>query len=258
MTEYALITGTTSGIGKALARRFAEDKINLVLVSRDLQKLNQQAQSLSDTYGIKTSVIATDLAQADAARMIFEKVKQQGIEIQYLVNNAGFNENGSFLETDLSKEIDMIRSQAIGTTEMMKYFIPGMVKRKYGRVLNLGSTGSYMACPGNSVYAATKAYILSVSKGIGAELKGTGVTVTTLCPGATKTEFASKAELDNTLLFRLFVMQPQKVASIGYKALMRGKTYVIAGVYNKLLVLSSKIMPLFILNPTIKMMIKSR
>jgi len=258
MTEYALITGTTSGIGKALAERFAQEGINLVLVSRDLQKLDWQAQALSDTYGIKTFVIAADLAEADAALMIFEKVKRQGIEIQYLVNNAGFNENGPFLETDLSKEIDMIKSQAIGTTEMMKYFVPGMVKRKYGRVLNLGSTGSYMACPNNSVYAAVKAYILSVSKGIGAELRGTGVTVTTLCPGATNTEFASKAELENTMLFRLFVMQPQKVASIGYKALMRGKTYVIAGIYNRLLVLSSKIMPLIILNPMIKLMLQSR
>ena len=111
------------------------------------------------------------------------------------------------------------------------------------------------ACPNDSVYAATKAYILSVSKGIGAELKGTGVTITTLCPGATNTEFAHKAGMEKTLLFRIFVMESKRVANIGYKALMRGKTYVIAGFYNKLLVLSSKLLPAFILNPVTKIML---
>jgi len=256
MTKYALITGTTSGIGKALAEKFAQEKINLILVSRDIQKLNQQAELLSNQYGIRAHVIAADLEKADAALGIYEQVKQMGIEIQYLVNNAGFNESGPFLETDLAKEIDMIKVHAICTTEMMKLFISDMVKNQYGRVLNLGSIASYMACPTESVYAATKAYILSVSKGISAELKGTGVTITTLCPGATHTEFARKAGMEHTLLFRIFVMQPKRVANIGYKACMRGKTDVIAGVYNKLMVLSSKLLPAFILNPITKMMLK--
>ena len=256
MTKTALITGTTSGIGKALAERFAQEKINLILVSRDIDKLNQQADYLSKQYNIKTTVIAADLEKANAALTIYEQVKQMGIEVQYLVNNAGFNECGSFLNTDLTKEVGMINVHITCTTEMMKLFIPDMVKNKYGRVLNLGSTGSYMACPNDSVYAATKAYILSVSKGIGAELKGTGVTITTLCPGAAKTEFAQKAGIESTMLFRMFVMDPKRVASIGYKALMRRKAYVITGVYNKLLVLSSKLLPAFILNPVTKIMLK--
>lgn len=256
MNKYALITGTTSGIGKALAEKLAQEKINLVLVSRDMQKLSHQADSLSNQYGIKVYVIEADLRKPDAALMIYEKVKQMGVEIHYLINNAGFNESGSFLNTDLSKEIDMIKVHAICTTEMMKLFISDMVENKYGRVLNLGSTASYMPCPGNSVYAATKAYVLSVSKGMSMELKGSGVTITALCPGATATEFARKAGMERTLLFRLFVMKPEAVANIGYKALMRGKTYVIAGVYNKLLILSSKLLPAFISNSVTKMMLK--
>ena len=147
MTKTALITGTTSGIGKALAERFAQEKINLILVSRDIDKLNQQANLLIGLYGIKVDVVAADLAKENAALAVYEQVKQKGIEVQYLINNAGFNECGSFLKTDLSKEIEMIKVHIICTTEMMKLFIPDMMKNKYGRVLNLGSTGSYMSLP---------------------------------------------------------------------------------------------------------------
>jgi len=255
MTNYALITGTTSGIGKALAEKFAQEKINLILVSRDIQKLNQQADLLSNHYGIKVSVIAADLEKTDTAFMIYEKVKQLRVEVQYLVNNAGFNECGSFLETDITKEINMIRVHAICSTEMMKLFIPDMINNGYGRILNLGSTGSYITCPYDAVYAATKAYILYVSKSINAELKGTGVSITTLCPGSTRTEFATKAGMENTLLFKLFVMTPERVAHIGYKALMKGKVSVIAGLYNKTLVFSSKLMPVRILNFITKKML---
>jgi len=256
LTKYALITGTTSGIGKAIAEKFAQEKINLILVSRDIQKLNKQADLLSSQYGIEVYVIAAKLEKTAAALKIYEQVKQIGIKIQYLVNNAGFNESGPFVKTDSAKEIDMIKVHAICTTEMMKLFIPDMVENKYGRVLNLGSIASHMACPNESVYAATKAYVLSVSKGIGAELKGTGVTITTLCPGATHTEFASKAGMEHTLLFRIFVMEPKAVANIGYKALMGGKASVTAGAYNKLLVLSSKLLPDFIVNSVTKIMLK--
>jgi len=254
--KFALITGTTSGIGKSLAEKFAQEKINLVLVSRDGEKLIHQADLLSKKYGIKVYTIEANLEEANAAFLVYEKVKQMGITIQYLVNNAGFNEVGSFLDTDLTKEIGMVKLHIIFTTEIMKLFIPDMVKNKYGRVLNVGSTGSHMAVPNDAVYAATKAYVLSVSKAIGAELKGTGVTITTLCPGATKTEFASKAGLENTLLFKMFVMDPKKVAKVGYKALMRGKVSVVAGVYNKMLVFTSKITPAFIINPITKRMMK--
>lgn len=140
----------------------------------------------------------------------------------------------------------------------MKLFLPAMVKNEGGKILNIGSTGSYTPCPYDSVYAATKSYLLSVSRALNEELKNTGVSITTLCPGSTKTEFARKANMENTLLFKMFVMSADKVAAIGYHALMRKKPVVIAGVFNKILVFSSMLLPDKIVNyMTEKMLIKS-
>jgi len=256
MNKIALITGTTSGIGKAFAEKLACEKYDLILVSRNEQKLADQANKLSSEYGINVHKIAIDLLEDGAAKKVFAAVQKLGLNVQLLINNAGFNECGVFLETDLKNEIDMIRLHAICTTEMMKLFLPEMVNNQYGRILNLGSTGSFIPCPYDAVYAATKAYILSVSKGINAELKGTGVSITTLCPGSTKTEFAYKAGIEKTLLFSIFPMSPEFVAKIGYKALMKKKTFVVVGVYNKLQVLSAKILPSGIINALTKIMFK--
>jgi len=258
LNKTALITGTTSGIGKAFAERLAREKYDLILVSRDETKLTDQANRLSGEYGIQVFPLPVDLLDDGAVQKIVEMVQGLKLSVSLLINNAGFNECGDFLDTDLRNEIDMIRLHAICTTEMMKMFLPEMVKNRYGRILNLGSTGSFMPCPHNAVYAATKAYILSVSQGINAELKGTGVSVTTLCPGATHTEFAQKAGIDKTLLFRIFVMSPEKVAEVGYKALMRRKAFVIVGLYNKLQVLSTKVLPSCVKNALFKIMFKRR
>lgn len=256
-SKTALITGSTSGIGKAFADKLASEKYNLILVSRDAEKLQAQSDILTKEHDIKISLIPLDLTEPGAAQKVFDAVQTMKLSVQLLINNAGFNEYGSFLKTSMQKETEMINLHAIFTTEMMKLFIPGMVANGYGRMLNLGSTGSYMPCPYDAVYAATKAYILSVSKAINAELKGSGVSVTILCPGSTKTEFAHKAGMENTLLFKNFVMKPETVAKIGYKALINRKTSVISGVYNKILVLSSKFMPSSILNALTKKMLVS-
>jgi len=258
MDRYALITGAASGIGKALAEKFASQGHHLVLVSKvsEIEALNQQADLLARQYDIEVSVIGADLEKEDAAMMVYEKVKQSGIEIQYLVNNAGFAVYGSFLETDLIKEIDMINTHIRCTTKMIKLFLPDMVQNGYGRVLNLSSTASYMPVFKMAVYAATKAYITSLSKTINLELKGPGASITALCPGATSTALPYKAGMEHTLLYRLFVMNPTAVANVGYKALMRGKPCVVAGVYNKLLVLCSKFLPAFIVNSITKRMLR--
>lgn len=258
MDNYTLITGSTSGIGKALAEKFAQQKHNLVLVSKvsDIEVLNHQADLLAGQYDIKVAVIGADLEKEGAVTMIYETVKQLGISIQYLINNAGFGVYGSFLKTDLKKEIDMICVHTICSTKMMKLFLPDMVQNGYGRVLNLSSTASYMSVPNMAVYAATKAYVSSLSKTINVELKGTGVSITALCPGATCSAFAYKAGMEHTLLYRLFVMNPKAVADIGYKALMHGKPYIVAGLYNKVLVLFSKLFPAFIVNPITKRMLR--
>ena len=255
MNETALVTGSTSGIGRAFAEKLAREKYNLVLVSRDEEKLASQSRGLAEKYGIQVSVIAAGLEKPGAATRVYSAVKGLGLSIQLLINNAGFNEYGSFLDTSMEKENEMVHLHAICTTEMMKLFIPDMVDNGYGRILNLGSTGSIIACPNNAVYAATKAYILHVSKAVNAELKGTGVSVTTLCPGSTKTEFAAKAGMENTLLFKRFVMTPEYVSEAGYKALMKGKVSVVAGIYNKLLVISSKVTPAPLLDSLTKKML---
>lgn len=258
MTKYAVVTGSTSGIGKAFAEKLAKEKYNLILVSRDEGKLLDQQKILSQVFDIVVCTIAIDLTEPGAAKKVFEEVTQRMLVVEILINNAGFNECGTFLETDIEKEVSMIQLHAICTTELMKFFLPSMVKQGYGRIVNLGSTGSYMACPNDAVYAATKTYILQMSKGINAELKGTGVVVTTLCPGSTKTAFALKAGMEGTLLFKLFVMEPEVVVDIGYRAMLKGRTSVIVGLYNKILVFTSKITPPSILNPlTQKMLTKS-
>jgi len=256
MTKTALVTGSTSGIGKALAEKLAAEHYDLILVSRDERKLADQSLELSQAHGIKTYSMPLDLSKPGAAQKVFDGAGRLGISIQVLVNNAGFNEAGPFLKTDAARELDMISLHVAFTTEMMKLFLPNMVRDGFGRILNLGSTGSYLPCPNDAVYAATKAYILSLSKALNAELKGTGVTITALCPGSTKTELARKAGIENTLLFKYFVMEPSFVAEVGYKALMKSKVAVIVGFYNKATILFSKIMPAGFVNLLTARMLK--
>lgn len=255
--DTVLITGTTSGIGKALTEKFADAGNNIILVSRNQSKLQQQQIDLQSRYHVSVEYISCDLAEINAADLIVEKIDSMGLTVDILVNNAGFNEAGYFTNTSLSKELDMIQVHIKALTTLTKLLLPRMIERKYGRILNIGSTGSYMPCPCDAVYAATKSYVLSFSNGLYQELKGTGVTVTCLCPGATSTLFANKADIDNTLLFKLFVMQPETVATIGYNNLLRGKRTVTAGLYNKLLVLSAKLLPVSIINPIAQWMVKS-
>ncbi|GCF94133.1 short-chain dehydrogenase [Enterococcus florum] len=243
MTEAALITGCTSGIGEAFTHLLAREYTSLILVARNEIQLTQQAQNLSEVYGIAVYPIVADLEVAGAAAAIAQKTKESRLTVTTLINNAGFNVCGAFLNTDWQKEQAMLQLHAVFPTEMMKLFLPDMAKLKAGRILNVGSTGSYLPTPNDAVYAATKSYLLSVSKAIAAELQGSGVTITTLCPGATKTNFAKKAGIEDTWLFKLFVMDPNTVAAIGYRAMRRGKSAVTAGIYNKLLVSCSCLLP---------------
>lgn len=255
--DTVLITGTTSGIGKAFAEKFANTGNNIILVSRNESKLQQQQIDLQSRYHVSVKCIFCDLAKDNAADVIMDKISSMGLSVDILINNAGFNEAGYFIDTSLEKELNMIQIHIKALTALTKLILPGMIERKYGRILNVGSTGSYMPCPCDAVYAATKSYVLSFSNGLHQELKGTGVTVTCLCPGATKTLFADKADINNTLLFKLFVMQPEIVAAIGYNNLLKGKRTVTAGLYNNLLVLSAKLLPISIINPIAQWMVRS-
>lgn len=253
--DTVLITGTTSGIGKAFAEKFAAMGSSLVLVARDSGKLRQQQAELHSRFRVSVKGILCDLADPHAAELVQKELHTLHIPVDILINNAGFNEAGLFTDTDLANELDMIQVHVRTLTALTKLVLPGMVQRGYGRILNIGSTGAYMPCPHDAVYAATKAYVLSFSSGLCHELKGTGVTVTCLCPGATQTQFAGKANLLHTRLFKLFVMQPEAVAAVGYEALRRGKQTVVAGLYNKLLVLSAKWLPASVTNPIAQWMV---
>jgi Short-chain dehydrogenases of various substrate specificities len=243
MSKTALVTGTTSGIGYDICTLFAEDKVNLVLVSRSQEKLLNQKKELQNKYGIQIDIIAHDLAEPNSAEQIISHLISKNIHIDYLVNNAGFNEVGAFSNTDLTNELEMIQLHITFVTKLTKYILPTMLKNSHGRILNIVSTGAYIPCPHDIVYTATKAYLLSFTKGLSAELRQTGITVTAACPGATHSNFALKAGIDKSLLFKFFVMDSAYVAQKSYKAFMSGKKVEIVGLYNRILVFSSYILP---------------
>lgn len=256
--KNALITGTTSGIGKAFAEKFASMGINVILVSRDKQKLKKQQLFLQNQYQVSINYIAYDLAKEDAVDFIMEQIEQWGISVHILVNNAGFNECGYFGNTNLKKELEMINLHVRFVTELTKRILIGMEENGYGRILNVGSTGSFIPSPTDAVYAATKAYIKSFSDALCGEYEKTGIRVSTLCPGATCTEFALKANIENTLLFKFAVMKPERVVEIAYPKLMKGKRVIVPGLYNKILVGISKILPVSITNKVTLYMMKAR
>ncbi|MFC2087563.1 SDR family NAD(P)-dependent oxidoreductase [Bacteroidota bacterium] len=239
--KYALITGASSGIGAEFAKLFARNKHHLVLVARRKDKLLQLAAGLEKVYSINTLVIQADLSQADSAREIFRQVQNQSIAINYLVNNAGFYIKGGFSETSWEEEQQLIRMQCLSYTGLTKLFLPGMLRQGSGGILNIGSTGSFVPGPYNAVYCAAKSFVLSFSEALARELKGSGVTVTALCPGGTKTDFQDFESRKNSVFFP--VMEASKLAEIGYTALMKGKRVVVPGVSNKILVFMVRFIP---------------
>jgi len=255
--ENVLITGTTSGFGKAFAEKFASMGYNIILVSRDMQKLKQQQLYLQYQYHVTVNFIAYDLTKEDAADFIIEQIDNWNIPIDFLVNNAGFNEFGLFSQTDISKEIKMIDLHIRFITQLTKHILSIMEKNNYGHILNIGSTGSFIPSPSDAVYSATKAYIMSFSNALYGEYRNTGIKITLLCPGATETEFARKANIEQTLLFKYAVMKPDKVIKIAYPKIIKGKRLIIPGIYNKFLVFFSKIMPIDITNKLTMIMINS-
>lgn len=245
----ALITGASSGIGLELSRLFARDGYSLVLVARSTEKLEALAVELKQTHGVDVSILTADLSQAGAAKEIFGAVQARGIEIRVLVNNAGFGIHKRLAETDPDENTGMLQVNMVALTELTRLFLPGMLARKFGRILNVGSTGSFSPSPFMAAYVASKAYVLSISEGLAEELRGTGVTVTALCPGVTPTGFQERAQVGNMLLLRIGVVSADKVAAAGYKALMRGKRRVVPGFANQLMVFGMGLTPHSILLP---------
>jgi short-subunit dehydrogenase len=228
MKNVALITGASSGIGKELAIIHAEKKGDMVLIARSADKLNALKIELEQKFGIKVYVIVKDLSQREAVQEIYEELQQKGIAVEYLINNAGFGGLGLFAERDWKSDEEMIHLNIRALTGLSRIFLPDMLKRNSGRILNVSSTASLMPGPLQAVYFASKAFVTSFSNALAEELSDTNVTVTALLPGATATEFGAVSGMDKTEMFKK-TFPAREVAEDGYNAMMKGTLNKITG-----------------------------
>jgi len=242
--KYALITGTTSGIGYELAKLFAADHYNLVIVGRNEQELDNRAREFRQA-GIEVVTIEKDLFDNQQAASLYADVKNLGIEIEVLVNNAGQGVYGEFKDTDIERELDIINLNISALVILTKSFLQDMVSRNSGKILNLASIASKTPGPWQSVYHGTKAFVLSFTEAIREELKETNITVTALLPGATDTDFFNKADMldSKAVQDKDALSDPADVAKDGYAALMSGKDKVTSGLKNKIQVGMGNITP---------------
>ena len=240
----ALITGASGGIGYELAKLFAHDHYNLVLVARSGSKLAQLGDELQRQFGITAKPVAADMASPSTPQHLLDQLQKDGIAIDVLVNNAAYGKYGAFAETPLEDVTGQIELNIAGLSMLTRLFLPQMIARRNGKILNVASTAGFQPGPLMAVYYASKAYVISFSEAIANELKGSGVSVTCLCPGPTDTGFQGRAGVENSRLFKQFgPMDAKTVARDGYRALMKGKTLVISGFKNRLLAESVRIAP---------------
>jgi hypothetical protein len=240
--QTALITGASGGIGRDLALLLARDGCDVVLVARGEAKLRALAAELEAAHAIKARVVVADLAQPEAPREIASAVSD--LEIDVLINNAGYGLGGAFADTDVDVELAMIQVNISALTHLTKLFLPAMLKRGRGRVMNVASTAAFQPGPFMAVYYATKAYVLSFSEAVAEEVSGSGVTVTALCPGPTETGFAEAAEMTTSRLFsQRKLMTSREAAEIGYRAMLRGKRVAIAGAMNNVMAQAVRFSP---------------
>ncbi len=244
MTKTALITGATGGLGKAFAAVFAKNGFDLILTGRDENKL-KEARELAEGFGAKAQTIAADLTAKEEQDRIFDWTQEKGIAVDVLVNNAGFGDFGLFFEGDAKKQREMIEVNIAALVRLTRLFLPGMIERGGGRVMNLASTAAFQPGPLMACYYATKAFVLSFSEAVALELAGTGVFVTALCPGPTSTGFERRASLTGrSMLFSsLKPARAETVAEYGFRCLMKGKRVAVHGARNKLMAFFAKIMP---------------
>jgi len=243
---FALITGASSGIGLELAKLCAAGGYGLILVARSADRLAELAGSLAKAHGIEARVLAVDLSGRDAPDSVFQQARRETVEI--LINNAGFGLRGRFAETGWSAEERLIQVNITALVRLTKLFLPEMLGRGSGRILNVASTAAFVPGPLMAMYYASKAFVLSFSEAVANEVAGTGVTVTVLCPGPTRTGFSAAAGISDSSLFKKGAgMEAAEVARIGYQAMMAGKTEVIAGARNRWMMRGARLAPRSIL-----------
>jgi len=254
-----LITGATGGIGRELAVVFAHHGYNLCITARNPQVLRSQSEDLQRTYQVRCTWQACDLSRPSAAETIFNHLQEQHLQIDILVNNAGFGNWGKFDQTELGTELEEIQLNIIAVVKLTKLFLPVMMKRRSGKILNVASTAGFVPGPYMSIYYATKAFVLSFSEALREEVKGTGVTISVLCPGETKTNFQKRASIEETnLTLKGFVMNPEIVARKAFDGLMKNKPVIIPGTRNKFLIFSTRILPRAIIRQIVRWFNKLR
>ena len=245
MEKYALITGASGGIGLEFAHILANDGFDLILVARTLEKLEELSTIINNDYKRKVLVINTDLSIPGSSQALFNQIKERGYIVDVVINNAGFGDNGNFHDTDFSRDIQMINLNITTLYELNKLFVKEMIKRGIGKILNLASVASFMPGPYMALYYATKAFVLNFSVAVAKELEGSGVTVTALCPGPTKSEFFKNANASGKRVSSMFMMpEPKEVALYGYKCMLNGKKFAIHGTSNKVMVFVTRFLPL--------------
>ncbi len=242
-TETVLVTGASSGIGRELARCFAADGCKLILLARKRDVLNALGEELHRTWKTHAEVLPADLAQPGAPLRIFEHLQKGGTKVDVLVNNAGVGSKGRFAELPLERQLEMVQINLTSLTHLTRLFLPGMISRGRGGILNVGSTAGFQPGPGMAVYYATKAYVLSFTEAIAEELRGTGVTATVLCPGPTATNFFVAAGSRPSRFFEKTAMSAESVARIGHKAFRQGKVVAVAGFKNQMLAFGTRLGP---------------
>jgi hypothetical protein len=244
--ETALITGASSGIGAALAHRFAAGGCDLVLVARHAGALRTLARAIAAEHGVRVVTARADLLRPRSAATLATAMRRQRVRVDILVNNAGINELGAFVGMSAARHREIIAVNIVAATAMLSWFLPPMIRRGHGRVLNVCSIASFLPVPSMATYAATKAYLLSLSESLSEELAETGVTMTALCPGVTQTRMKADIERANPQLPSLpgiAVADADAVAAEGYAACMDGEAVRVPGLVNRLATLSGRALP---------------
>jgi short-subunit dehydrogenase len=245
----ALVTGASTGIGYELAHILCADGFDVALVARDEQRLATVAAELKQKYGREAKIIVADLSKPDAPRLIFDQLQRENFSVSVLINNAGAGVYGAFADTELDRDLAVLRLNMESVVALTKLFLKPMLARREGKILNVASVAAYQPDPLLGIYGATKAFVLSFSAALSVELKNTGVTVTAISPGTTSTEFHKRAGLDRSGLMRhgmMKAMSPRSVAEIGFRAMMAGKPIVIPGLMNRILAGLSKCSPMML------------
>lgn len=241
--KTALITGASTGLGADFAQILASQRINLVLVARNEERLGEIAHTLTKKHNVTCHVIRSDLAQSGSAEKLFDEVKSRNISVDIVINNAGYGLWGPFAESKFSEMAGMIRLNVNTLTELTRLFLPDMLARKNGYILNVASTAAFQPGPWMGVYYATKAYVLSFGEALAEELKGTGVSVTTLCPGPTKTEFFDRARMGNSRMKRMLFANSMACAQTGIDGMFQRRTVVVDGMMNWVFTLTARVLP---------------